>query len=133
MSCSCSARVWAKANPKAALRACRKALEPLSGAVSRLREATDWIGREAAANPEEVGAASYDYLRLMGLTAFAHTWAQIAAVALPKMEGDNTGFYASKLTTARFFYKRLLPQTAGLLDSLRSGAEDLMAMEAEAF
>ena len=108
-------------------------LGPLEAAIARLRTATEWVQRESAGNPDEAGAASYDYLRLMGLTAFAHTWARMAAVALPKVEGDNSGFYAGKLLTARFFFKRLLPQSAALLETLTAGAEDLMAMEAEAF
>ena len=87
----------------------------------------------AAENPEEIGASSYDYLRLMGLTAFAQTWASMAAVSLPKVEGDNSGFYANKVLTARYFFKRMLPQSAALLETLRGGADDLMAMEAEAF
>ena len=101
--------------------------------IDRLREATQWIFEAAKVDPEEVGASSHDYLKLMGLTAFAHSWAQMAAVALPKIEGDNSGFYANKVLTARFFFKRLLPQSAALLESLRGGADDLMAMEAEAF
>lgn len=108
-------------------------VQPLDAALARLREATRWVQEAAKHNPEEAGAASYDYLKLMGLTAMAHIWAQACALALSKLDSDNSGFYANKLITARFFMKRLLPQTSGLLDSLRGGAEDLMAMEAEAF
>ena len=113
--------------------ALREFVDPLAAVIDRLREATQWIFEAAKVDPEEVGASSHDYLKLMGLTAFAHSWAQMAAVALPKIEGDNSGFYANKVLTARFFFKRLLPQSAALLESLRGGADDLMAMEAEAF
>ena len=106
---------------------------PLERACADLGEATRWIRDAAARDPEEVGAASYDYLRLMGLTALGHMWARSARVALDRAEGDNSGFYEAKLATARFYMKRLLPDTASLKRTLSAGADALMAMDAEAF
>ncbi len=106
---------------------------PLARACADLEEATRWIGRAAARDPEETGAASYDFLRLMGLTAFAHMWARSAKVALDRVAGDNSGFYEAKLATARFYMKRLLPVTASLKLTLSAGADALMTMDAEAF
>ena len=106
---------------------------PLAEARARLEEATEWVAKAVAENPEEVGASSYDYLRLLGLTSFAHMWAWSVQVAAPKVEGDNTGFYAAKLATARYFYRRHLPQTRSLLETLSAGADCLMDLEAEAF
>ena len=60
-------------------------------------------------------------------------WAESAEVALARQEGDNSGFYRAKLATARFFVRRLLPNTASLLATLRAGADTVMDMEAEAF
>ena len=98
-----------------------------------LEEATAWIMRNRASDPNELGASSYDYLKLMALTALGHAWAWSAAVALQKAEGDNTGYYENKVTVARFFMRRLLPQTASLLESLRAGSDSVMALDAEAF
>ena len=108
-------------------------ITPLSGAVAGLADATRWLAEESARNPEEIGAASYDYLRLMALVSFGYMWARAAAVAVGKVEGDNTGFYQAKLTTARFFMKRLLPQTTALLATLRAGSDTLMDLPAESF
>jgi len=106
---------------------------PLGSACADLEEATRWIREAAVRDPEETGAASYDYLRLMGLTALGHMWARSAKVALDRVNGDNSGFYEAKLATARFYMKRLLPTTASLKRTLSAGADALMAMDAEAF
>ena len=106
---------------------------PLAAAHAHLKESAQWIRRAAARDPEETGAASCDFLRLMGLTALGHMWAQSAKVALGEVERDNTGFYEAKLATARFYMKRLLPATASLKLTLSAGADALMAMDAEAF
>ena len=108
-------------------------LDPLAAALGRLTEATQWLNEAARRDPDEIGAASYDYLRLLALVAFGRMWAESAQIALAKQEGDNTGFYRAKLATGRFFVRRLLPNTASLLATLRAGADTVMALEAEAF
>ena len=106
---------------------------PLANARGHLEEATRWIRDAAARDPEEIGAASSDFLRLMGLAALGHMWARAARVALDRVGGDNTGFYEAKLATARFYMKRLLPATASLKLTLSAGADALMTMDADAF
>lgn len=108
-------------------------LAPVSEATDRLKQATAWLAKASAKNPDDAGAAAYDYLRLMALTAFGHMWAKSAKVALAKVDGDNTGFYTAKLITSRYFMTRILPQTESLLTSITSGSEALMALDAEAF
>lgn len=108
-------------------------ITPLAGAVADVEDATRWIAKASAGNPEEIGAASYDYLKLMGLVSFGYMWARAAAAAGPKVEGDNTGFYQAKLTTARFYMKRLLPQTTALLATLKAGSDTVMNLPAESF
>ena len=99
----------------------------------RLAELFSQLNEAAREDPDEVGAASYDYLRLLALVAFGRMWAESAEIALANQDGDNTGFYRAKLATARFFVRRLLPNTASLLATLSAGADSVMAMEAEAF
>jgi butyryl-CoA dehydrogenase len=106
---------------------------PVGKAVARLKRATAWVAEAGKRDPEETGAAAYDYLRLTALTAFGHMWAKSAKVALEKVDGDNTGFYKTKLATARYFVQRLLPQTGALLESLTSGSAALMSVDAESF
>jgi len=63
---------------------------------------------------------------------FAYFWARMAKIALAKQDsGDD--FYKAKLHTARFYFAKLLPETAGLIRSARSGMAPLMDMEEALF
>ena len=106
---------------------------PLAQSLGLLKQSTAWIATEAGRNRDEIGAASYDYLRLVALTAMGWMWTWSARVAADAREGDNTGFYDNKLLSGRFFMRRVLPQVKGLADSLMAGSDTVMAMDADAF
>jgi alkylation response protein AidB-like acyl-CoA dehydrogenase len=105
-------------------------IAPLAAALEHLQIATGHVMEAGYGNPDEVGAASVDYLRLFGLVALAFMWARMAQIALPKAEEP---FYRAKLGTAKFFMTRLLPQTASLLTTIQAGAEVMMEFEDAAF
>ena len=104
----------------------------LRQALTHLKDATAFILSRSGANRDEIGAASVDYLRLFGLTAFAYMWARMDHVSEHKMDEDMT-FYGAKRTVARFYAERLLPETASLLAKIKAGAESVMALDAEMF
>jgi alkylation response protein AidB-like acyl-CoA dehydrogenase len=108
-------------------------ISPLSEANQRLQALTGWLIEQGMENPDELGAAATDYLRVFALTALAYFWARMAKLALEKVSGDDTGFYQTKLNTARFFMGRLLPQTEGLSSGIRSGAALMMEFDEDAF
>jgi len=47
--------------------------------------------------------------------------------------GDTDPHYAGKLAVARYYMARVLPETSGRLAKLKTGAESLMALPADAF
>ncbi len=109
----------------------REFTEPLKAALDNLDELTAWVIDQAKANPNEIGAASVEYLHVFGYTAYAYMWARMAAVALAKQgEGD---FYQSKLGTARFYFARLLPRIHSLTVSVKAGSESLYLLDAAQF
>ena len=55
----------------------------------------------------------------------------MAKIAIEKQ--DQGEFYKSKLLTARFYYAKMLPETAMNLKQIRAGADSLMAMDAANF
>jgi len=56
----------------------------------------------------------------------------MAKIALNnKASGDS--FYEAKLATARFYFDKLLPETAMLIRQARAGSKSLMAMPADLF
>ena len=110
-------------------------VKKLEKAFGALQLATAQIAQTGLRDPEEAGAAATDYLRLFGLVALAYLWAQMAKIAAEKMPSANgeASFYKAKLTTAQFFFDRILPESAGLFAAIKSGKASMMAMDEMAF
>ncbi|MCY1409624.1 3-methylmercaptopropionyl-CoA dehydrogenase [compost metagenome] len=106
-------------------------VEPLKAAIANLDDLTAWLLDQGKANPNEIGAASVEYLHVFGYTAYAYVWALMARAALGK-EGQDE-FYASKLGTARFYFARLLPRIHSLTASVKAGSESLYLLDAAQF
>ena len=89
----------------------------------------------AGDNPEEIGAASYAYMELLGMTLYNFMWLRILAAVLPKLQAGSgdTPHLSGLVKTAEFFFARLLPRTRALVEEIEAGAETLMAMSAEEF
>jgi alkylation response protein AidB-like acyl-CoA dehydrogenase len=106
-------------------------VRPLAETFERLQLATNRIAAVGPTDPDEMGAAASDYLRLFGFTALAYMWARAAEVALPHARNgnDNDGFYEAKLGTARFFMERLLPQCGALSAAIMAGGRSMMEFD----
>ena len=102
---------------------------PLAEIGTEVQKVTMEIGQKAMKNADEVGAASVPYMHLVGHFVFAYLWARMAKLGLAN-EGD---FYKTKVATARFYYAKLLPETATHLKQIRAGADTLMALDAANF
>lgn len=110
----------------------RRYATPLLEAVQRLEDVSDWLRTQAQLNPNEVGAASVEYLHLFGYVAYAYLWARMADVAQRSLDTDPD-FYSAKLATAHFYFSRLLPRTLSLEQSIRAGSESLYELDAAHF
>ena len=111
-------------------------VNPLADLGQKVQKLTTELGMKALGNADEVGAAAVDYLRVAGHLVFAWLFAQMAKVALEKQADPATAgdpFYAAKLATARFYFAKLLPETASLIRSARAGAKPLMDLDAALF
>ncbi|NWE53638.1 acyl-CoA dehydrogenase C-terminal domain-containing protein [Brevundimonas sp. P7753] len=109
-------------------------VDGLADTKKKLQDGTMWLMQNGMANPDNAGAASTDYLHIFGLTALAYMWAQMAKSAQAKIAaGDADPYYAAKLQTGRYFVERILPDAAAHLVKMKTGAELLMQMPAEAF
>jgi hypothetical protein len=107
-------------------------VNPLADLGDKVTKLTTELGMKAFANADEVGAAAVDYLRVCGHLVFAYLFARMAKVALAKKDSGDP-FYSAKLHTARFYFAKLLPETASLMRTVRSGAAPLMAMDEALF
>ena len=112
----------------------KELVEPLNALNKQIAEITMGIGMAAMMNKDEAGAAATDYLRLIGHLTYGYFWAWMAKVAAEKMEGSpEAAFYNAKITTARFYFAKLFPETQSLIVTLKAGAKPLMALEADHF
>ena len=108
----------------------------LKKGLNDLQAATMWLMQNGMKNPDNAGAASTDYMHLFGLVSLGYMWARMAKTAQEKLGAGANGssaFYENKLTTARYFMERVMPETSAHLARLSTGADTMMAMPAEAF
>ena len=110
----------------------------LSEFIAPLRaKAAEWgaltrdVLQRAAANPEELGAASHDYVFYSGYVTLAYWWAR--SVAAADASSRPQAFKDAKRETARFYFARILPRTLSHKAAIEAGAASLMAMPAEHF
>ncbi|MEY3783411.1 MAG: hypothetical protein RIS97_1590 [Pseudomonadota bacterium] len=106
-------------------------INPLAYLGDKVTKFTTEIGFKGFQNPDEVGAAAVDYLRVAGHLVFGYFWARMAQVALREIAAGNTDpFYVAKLQTARFYFARLFPETASLMLTARTGSKVLLDTDA---
>lgn len=110
-------------------------LEKLAELKQQWLSLTKSIAEKAKHNPEEIGAASVDYLYFSSYVVFAYLWARMAQVAHEKLASgtQEEAFYKAKLTTAKFFYQKLLHRTQSYAASIESGADTVMELDQDAF
>ena len=110
-------------------------IEPLAALNKEWGDLTMQIGMRAMQNPDEVGAAAVDYLYFSGYVTLAYLWARMALVAQETLAAGTTDvdFYNAKVTTSRFYFKKILPRVRSHVDVIAGGLDPLMALDAEHF
>ncbi|MEZ5719647.1 MAG: acyl-CoA dehydrogenase C-terminal domain-containing protein [Burkholderiaceae bacterium] len=102
-------------------------INPVAYLADQMTKFTTELGFRGMQNPDEVGAAAVDYLRVAGHLVFGYFFARMAQVALREIAaGNQDPFYQAKLQTARFYFAKLFPETATLMRTARTGAKVLM-------
>jgi hypothetical protein len=111
-------------------------ITPIAMLGEQMTRFTTELGFKGFQNPDEVGAAAVDYLRVAGHLVFGYFWARMAQVALRQMAAaasqgrPSDPFYLAKLQTARFYFAKLFPETATLMRTARTGSKVLMDTDA---
>jgi hypothetical protein len=111
-------------------------INPLADLGDKVTKLTTEIGMKAFANQDEAGAAAVSYMRVIGHLVYAYWWARMAIIALDKVKADGDKvdpFYTAKLHVARFYFAKLLPETAAEIRKARAGAAAVMDMPVEMF
>lgn len=107
----------------------------LEKANGELKAATMWFMQNGMANPNNVGAGAHHYMHMMGIVSLGLMWLRMGEVAVAKLAqgAGDSAFYQAKLTTARYFGERFIPDVGALRRKLEAGCEAMMALPVEAF
>ena len=110
-------------------------LDPLKAASKDLQAAAMYFMAEGVKNPNNALAGSTDFMHMMGHVCLGFMWARMAKAAQAVLDqgADDTAFYETKLATGRYYMARQLPATKMHLARITSGADPVMALEAECF
>ena len=110
-------------------------LDPLKAASKDLQAAGMFFMQNGMKNPNAALSGSYDFMHLFGHVCLGLMWAQMAKAAQEALDGgaSDKAFYETKLATGRYYMARRLPATAMHLARINTGADTVMALDAEQF
>ncbi|MBY6017787.1 acyl-CoA dehydrogenase C-terminal domain-containing protein [Halomonas denitrificans] len=95
-------------------------------------ELTQGIAVRAQQNPDDIGAASVDYLMFAGYVVLAHQWLKMAQAADALKERDPD-LCQAKQETAYFVFARLLPKAASHAALAAQSSDSLMRLPESGF
>ncbi len=106
----------------------------LKAASKQMQAAGMFFMQNGMKNPNAALAGSSDFLHLMGHVCMGLMWTRMARAALTALDnGGDKVFLEAKLVTGRYYMARQLPACGLHLARIESGAEVVMALDAEAF
>lgn len=83
----------------------------MTGIGDEVQKLTIEIDMKAIADPDEAGAATVPYLRVVSHLVPSYSWVRMTKIALEKQDSGDS-FYKAKLAAARSYLAKLLPETA---------------------
>jgi alkylation response protein AidB-like acyl-CoA dehydrogenase len=98
-------------------------VQPMTQAVSELKQATEWLAANGIKNPNDAGAASYPYMKMFGLVLLG-----LAHIRICLATDDK-----ARHTTATYFMENVLPEASFLLKKIRQGSQTMMALTPDEF
>ena len=84
-----------------------------------------WITEKSKQNKDDVSAAANDYLKALGYVSLAYSWIKVLEVSYKEYEG-NKDFYEDKISTAKFYFDKVLPRAEYHYRSAISGSANIM-------
>ena len=108
---------------------------PLKAASKDLQAAGMYFMQNGMKNPNHALSGSNDFMHLFGHVCLGLMWAKMAKAATSALANgtSDAAFYETKLATGRYYMARRLPATGMHLARIQTGADTVMALDAEAF
>ncbi|MEX0304205.1 MAG: acyl-CoA dehydrogenase, partial [Leisingera sp.] len=110
-------------------------IDPLKAASKDLQAAGMFFMQNGMKDPNHALAGSYDFMHLFGQVCLGLMWAKMGKAAQEALDAGSpdAAFYETKLATGRYYMARRLPATKLHLARIESGADAVMALDADAF
>jgi alkylation response protein AidB-like acyl-CoA dehydrogenase len=107
----------------------------LMQSLEAARTARQWLLERAREDRDVAGAASVNFLMLLGYVCGGWLMGQSALKASARLASGSgdTAFLKAKLVTARFYCEHLLPRAGACLAAIEAGPESMMALTADQF
>ena len=99
--------------------------EEFNNYLDILKKFSDWIVERAKTNKDDVSAAANDYLKTLGYISIAFAWIKTLEVSFKDYE-ENKKFYDDKISTAKFYFEKVLPRAEQHYKSAISGSSNIM-------
>lgn len=103
--------------------------DPLSEALISLREVTKTLLKNGSENPDDFSVSAVPYLDLFGYVTLAYLWARMAKAA----NSGSEPFHITKVKTARFYMRHILPRIHSLVSIVSAGSGEIMAYAEDEF
>jgi hypothetical protein len=119
---------WLKANDDEEIAPLAK---PVQHGLDTLQQATMWLAQHGIQNPNDAGAGATDYLRLVGIVVVGWMWARMAKLSRAKLAAKtgDAARHNAKLTLARYWMERMIPECPMLLARIQAGSDTIMAFD----
>ena len=104
--------------------------DSLTLAVKDLESVVEWLLKNAD-NPKVVASAAVNYMFLAGIACGGWMLARSAQISQSRLkdDGNDTAFYESKIMSALFYTKHVLPQTGSLATIICEGSESVATLD----
>ncbi|HEY7689605.1 MAG TPA: acyl-CoA dehydrogenase, partial [Dongiaceae bacterium] len=105
----------------------------LAQSLGAVEQATQWLTATWPKDKRLALSGATPYLHLFGLVTGAFLLTRQALAAQTRRNGDDGGFLAGKVTTARFFCDNLLTAAPGLATAVTAGGPSTLALAEDLF
>ncbi len=100
-------------------------IEEFNNYLDILKKFSEWTVDRAKTNKDDVSAAANDYLKTLGYISIAFAWIKTLEVSFKDYE-ENKKFYDDKISTAKFYFDKVMPRAENHYKSAISGSSNIM-------
>ncbi len=105
-----------------------------SASLKAVTDSARWVLEKGMETPHSAGAASVNFMMLMGTALGGWMMAKGAVAAKRELDaGSSDDFYKMKVSTARFYAENIMPRTQSYAVAVQTGAGTMMDIPAENF